>query len=378
MSGGSYNYAYKSVSAMAYRLEDSGNLHRVTFGKHLHLVAEAMHAVEWVESCAWGPGDEDKAIDACLTRSKVLAVERERLETIVSQLEKAIGSARRALQESDGPASAFVMQPMEEPLWSSESDSLPSARAITGFFKSLGWELKALGTKSDRWERRDDHAHIQMPKLAPLPGWTLLPKYELPKYEDERKMFLEKMTSMNYGEGLRGYDRCLADVFAFERKQVALEQQKSLDNLPAWREAPENRDEGFAKRVLQEQEPLWSSESDSLPSARAITGFFKSLGWEFKALGTRSDRWERRDNHANNQIAHAQMPKLAPGWTLSPQYRAAFLEKMAWMMSLGYEQCLADVFAFERKQVALEQQNRLDNLPVWKEAPEGVDEDPLI
>lgn len=37
---------------------------RVAFVAHLRLVVVAMHDIEWVDSCDYGPGDDGKAIEA--------------------------------------------------------------------------------------------------------------------------------------------------------------------------------------------------------------------------------------------------------------------------------------------------------------------------
>ena len=99
MSGGSYNYVYSRVNDMADQIEEHERqpvdpdwvreprvydhvnkrllsieesapiLARVTsdrvwFAEHLRVIANAMHAVEWVDSGDYGPGDEVAAIVA--------------------------------------------------------------------------------------------------------------------------------------------------------------------------------------------------------------------------------------------------------------------------------------------------------------------------
>jgi len=83
MSGGSYNYAYGRVNDFAFelernlegqRLEDPDAMSpeardaRLRLVAHLKLVASAMHAIEWVDSCDYGPDDEIPAIRAVLGR----------------------------------------------------------------------------------------------------------------------------------------------------------------------------------------------------------------------------------------------------------------------------------------------------------------------
>lgn len=39
---------------------------RRAFKQHLQMVAEALKAIEWVDSGDWGPGDEDEPILSCI------------------------------------------------------------------------------------------------------------------------------------------------------------------------------------------------------------------------------------------------------------------------------------------------------------------------
>ena len=74
MSGGSYDYAYQRVEAMADEMagrycmaatpQTGPDPRRVAFVRHLRLVAQAMRAIEWVDSCDAGAGEEAKSIDA--------------------------------------------------------------------------------------------------------------------------------------------------------------------------------------------------------------------------------------------------------------------------------------------------------------------------
>lgn len=65
MSGGSYDYAYGRVEDMADSLALKNNPRRESFKKLLKLVSQAMHDIEWVDSCDYSPGNENEAIDAC-------------------------------------------------------------------------------------------------------------------------------------------------------------------------------------------------------------------------------------------------------------------------------------------------------------------------
>lgn len=75
MSGGSYDYAYLIVEHFAERLEsgrtidgrrtDSANcLARLGFAAHLRKVAEAMKAIEWVDSYDASSPEDINAIHA--------------------------------------------------------------------------------------------------------------------------------------------------------------------------------------------------------------------------------------------------------------------------------------------------------------------------
>jgi len=69
MSGGSYDYAFGKVVDMADSLSEVKSRNtplRRAFAKHLRLVAEAMHDIEWVDSGDCGLGDEVAAIEAVL------------------------------------------------------------------------------------------------------------------------------------------------------------------------------------------------------------------------------------------------------------------------------------------------------------------------
>lgn len=71
MSGGSYDYAYRRVEEMADMLRAEGSCHaaptalRELFREHLRHVAEAMHAIEWNDSCD-GDEREPELITRCL------------------------------------------------------------------------------------------------------------------------------------------------------------------------------------------------------------------------------------------------------------------------------------------------------------------------
>jgi hypothetical protein len=63
MSGGSYDYVYGRIDDIELRNRET-DPRRAAFQKLLKLVARAMHDIEWVDSCDYGPGDDHQAIDA--------------------------------------------------------------------------------------------------------------------------------------------------------------------------------------------------------------------------------------------------------------------------------------------------------------------------
>lgn len=80
MSGGSYQYAFGTVTDVATEIRRrSGNdVIRLAFANHLDLVAKAMHDIEWVDSCDTEPGSEYPAIEACFRGDGMVLAEVER------------------------------------------------------------------------------------------------------------------------------------------------------------------------------------------------------------------------------------------------------------------------------------------------------------
>ncbi len=74
MSGGSHNYGYRQVKEFIESVEvgdtigDNPKLTplRIEFLKHLRLVAEAMKAIEWVDSGDCSPPHDEDAIRRAL------------------------------------------------------------------------------------------------------------------------------------------------------------------------------------------------------------------------------------------------------------------------------------------------------------------------
>lgn len=84
MSGGSYDYAFRHVEDFCDSLHVT-TPEREAFRRHLRLIAKAMHAVEWVDSCDYVKGDETEAIMACISRSDVIDAARERLSAEIAR-----------------------------------------------------------------------------------------------------------------------------------------------------------------------------------------------------------------------------------------------------------------------------------------------------
>lgn len=64
MSGGSYDYAYYKIQEFAESIRDQEtNPKRAAFSKLLLLCSQAAQAIEWVDSCDFGPSDEIGPID---------------------------------------------------------------------------------------------------------------------------------------------------------------------------------------------------------------------------------------------------------------------------------------------------------------------------
>lgn len=64
MSGGEYDYAYSAIARFAEHVR-ADTPQRVAFRDLLFSVADAAHAVEWVDSYDYAEGEEDASIVAC-------------------------------------------------------------------------------------------------------------------------------------------------------------------------------------------------------------------------------------------------------------------------------------------------------------------------
>jgi hypothetical protein len=63
---------------------------RKAFGKHLILVAKALHDIEWVDSCDYGEGDEVKAIMKVVNPKDVLNSSIHDAKSIIKTLQEII------------------------------------------------------------------------------------------------------------------------------------------------------------------------------------------------------------------------------------------------------------------------------------------------
>lgn len=89
MSGGSYNYAYRHVEDMALTLSRKKSPIHNAFGKHLLLVAKAMHDIEWVDSGDYGEDRDVEAIRNVLGahwRELIVAEALDQIEAIKEEL----------------------------------------------------------------------------------------------------------------------------------------------------------------------------------------------------------------------------------------------------------------------------------------------------
>jgi len=84
MSGGSMNYLYSRIENDAeFRTHTP---QRRAFKAHLLKVIKALHDIEWVDSGDYGPGDENAAIEACLTPGASLAATIEEAKRVCKEL----------------------------------------------------------------------------------------------------------------------------------------------------------------------------------------------------------------------------------------------------------------------------------------------------
>lgn len=92
MSGGSWDYVYSRFQEVADRLCQERCPDRRALGRHLQIVAKAMHDIEWVDSCDYARGSDLPAIkEALKQRVTPLEVLIEDARQVMSQLEEFTG-----------------------------------------------------------------------------------------------------------------------------------------------------------------------------------------------------------------------------------------------------------------------------------------------
>lgn len=89
MSGGTYEYAYSTVDNFMHAMKQN-TPERRAFADLLGDVIEAMHDIEWVDSGDYRPGDENAAIERCLSKEilieQVIADAREAAAALTTAL----------------------------------------------------------------------------------------------------------------------------------------------------------------------------------------------------------------------------------------------------------------------------------------------------
>lgn len=91
MSGGSWDYLYMRIEEAAGRLKGDKNVMRSSLGRHLVLVAQAMHDIEWNDS---GDGAEDE-------RGSILAVMNDGPSSMVAEIGQRLSDLRAELDSLD-------------------------------------------------------------------------------------------------------------------------------------------------------------------------------------------------------------------------------------------------------------------------------------
>ncbi len=89
MSGGSWDYVCYKIADVAERLESEKHPLRRALGKHMQLVSNAMHSIEWVDSCDYSEGDEIDDIKKVLgdsAKSQEITILIEDAKNIIRQL----------------------------------------------------------------------------------------------------------------------------------------------------------------------------------------------------------------------------------------------------------------------------------------------------
>jgi hypothetical protein len=94
MSGGSANYLYEKLEAGIDNFYYNTPI-RKAFRAHLLLVIDALHDMEWVDSCDYSDGMDTEAIMKCITQSDVLEAAIADAKEAMSELKALIDVAER-------------------------------------------------------------------------------------------------------------------------------------------------------------------------------------------------------------------------------------------------------------------------------------------
>jgi len=91
VSGGAYNYSGEQIRSVTYEIEAGdwqidSDYHRRSdltalrrwLLAHMELVAVAVHAIEWIDSGDWSPGDEVDPIKRVADHGKTFFIEKSR------------------------------------------------------------------------------------------------------------------------------------------------------------------------------------------------------------------------------------------------------------------------------------------------------------
>ena len=96
MSGGSWDYAYRTIEDVSRRLmRRESHAIRKAFGELMLRCAQAMHDIEWVDSNDMGDGDEMEAIMKCISPQDLLRVTVVEAVILKGELEKLINQCEK-------------------------------------------------------------------------------------------------------------------------------------------------------------------------------------------------------------------------------------------------------------------------------------------
>lgn len=88
MSGGSMNYLYSTIEQNL--TFDKNTKERKAFYKHMQAIIQALHDIEWVDSGDYGPGDENKAINKCISKAHLMETTLEEARELRNDLHELI------------------------------------------------------------------------------------------------------------------------------------------------------------------------------------------------------------------------------------------------------------------------------------------------